>query len=70
MIERYSDALTAYITHQKDANSEWKINEVHVGEGYTSVGLDDLPKCKSIKPPIEGVYTDAKKQRLLLKVNS
>lgn len=59
--EIYRQALTNYLKSHPELN----ITKVHVGTGYTDINLSDMPIVETSKP-LNGIYTDAKKQRLLL----
>lgn len=55
--------LTYFGTHP-----ELGFKEVHVGTGYTDISLGDAPPAFAVPPLKNGIYTDARNQRLLLKL--
>lgn len=67
LLDRYQQALKRYFAHQAGIDDKWRINTVHLGEGYTDVNFSHLDKVGSIPTPLAGTYTDAEKQRLLIK---
>jgi hypothetical protein len=58
----YTRALEQYIADHPETG----ITTVHVGEGYTDVTISHLPPAKPVKVPWPNVYTDAKRQRVLI----
>lgn len=66
IIGLYKDAWLKYLRE----HPELGITKVNVGEGYTSVALDDLEKVKPVPPLRKNIYSDAGRQRRLLDLSA
>lgn len=67
VLDSYIEYFEGYLRDQKRKNPDFKIRKVHVGTGYTSIGLGKLKNVKSIPIPYEG-YTDSDRQKLLVEI--
>lgn len=62
----YQETLEKYLR----SHAELHINEVRVGVGYTDINLGGLRKVKNPKTLGEGIYTDARDQRRMLRLEA
>lgn len=65
VVSRYNQFFDNYLQTQLRRNFGTRFTKVHVGTGYSDVGLDSCPPTSSISMPDAGIYTDASNQRLL-----
>jgi len=67
ILNSYQQFFREYLIEQKKKDPNFKVRKVHVGTGYTSVGLGDLKDAVAVARPYSG-YTDALQQKLLLEI--
>jgi GNAT superfamily N-acetyltransferase len=67
ILDAYQKFFREYLIEQKKKDPNFKIRKIHVGTGYTSVGLSKLEDVTAIFRPYSG-YTDAHVQKILLEI--
>lgn len=68
LLELYNEFFRRYLEEQLRRDSNPRFSRVHIGEGYSSIGLSGLQPVDSVDMPDSEIYTDAGKQRLLLEI--
>jgi hypothetical protein len=64
VLDVYRQALQEYLQQHPELN----IKKLHVGTGYTDVGLGHLEEAEAVPRLSDNVYTDAHVQKLLFSV--
>lgn len=69
VVGKYTEFFRRYAAeHTRRGTANF--HTVHVGTGYTDVGITHLPKVASVGMKNRSIYTDAEKQRKLLQLDS